>query len=901
MENAGESKDAEARLKSARRYVKRLDRARLEIDARLAVLSRQQGQVSWRFQRNLANPSKAPVTSETERNASIISDISSSVNLYVVLADPSSLAYWLEFMDRRGRSRLVQFWLTIEGFKDPLEAAGQDSVLDHTVEVLDTPVSTGNESTILEDVAFLTEAYFSRPDVSIDVPLKHLAVMKEFSQSSSHSLSTLDARRLRHAIFASQKAVYEQMAEDDWVDFRKSELFLKVITDLSRNTIAPKIHIKRPSSVVPLPPIQRQRQRTAPPGLVRDNSELRSPGLRPLPYLVNGSFTPAIATPSASVSYNPPTFDRTITETKVGFRKASAEDADTSASLSSLPTTPPPIPRRSSHLDYLISGEMQQKGPDRDRLFQEEADTAGEEDEDDVLQSQRMEAIQAALNDIIASDADNRNHMEAPLSPVPQPSTSSSASTAFAYPRDDRFGTPSKLVSRSVEDLRNVNMLGKTSASTRQSRMPLSSNGSPRLSQRASLSKISLSADRSSNLFDDEHVYEDDTGSGKDLPVGPEIVQLAADGDLQLSVEIARLQDKTLELIKQEHLLETLIRQAELTGSETKLRILRRSQISVRREQRTAIFQKAQYEERKEVNRLVPGRTSVRIPSSVITTEDVDGRRQIVRYAIEVKIAGEDGQRLVGWMVARRYNEFWELDRAIRDQSISNPRMSQNLSLVAELPSKKLVPNLSSGFIESRRIGLERYLQVWPKNILCSEAEGLQSLTSSAVLSDIPAVRSFLSRSPVSIRGGVSEITTSSSAARTSLAPHNIVKSLYKTMATSLDEALLGPTMLDLMYTNLSRQLNDVAEGIGASELAGLGGNLLTHAFKGNAVLPTPSPSSAKMHTMQSLGAEPEIGSFTAPICDFFIELFDLKENNWLRRQAIVVILQQFLGGTIER
>jgi hypothetical protein len=40
---------------------------------------------------------------------------------------------------------------------------------------------------------------------------------------------------------------------------------------------------------------------------------------------------------------------------------------------------------------------------------------------------------------------------------------------------------------------------------------------------------------------------------------------------------------------------------------------------------------------------------------------------------------------------------------------------------------------------------------------------------------------------------------------------------------------------------------------------------------------------------------------FTAPICDLFVEIFQLKENNWLRRQAIVIILQQILGGTIER
>lgn len=41
---------------------------------------------------------------------------------------------------------------------------------------------------------------------------------------------------------------------------------------------------------------------------------------------------------------------------------------------------------------------------------------------------------------------------------------------------------------------------------------------------------------------------------------------------------------------------------------------------------------------------------------------------------------------------------------------------------------------------------------------------------------------------------------------------------------------------------------------------------------------------------------------FTAPICDFFVTVFELREkNNWLRRQAILIVLQQVLGGTIER
>jgi sorting nexin-25 len=55
------------------------------------------------------------------------------VNLYTVLSDPSSLAYWLEHMERRFRSRLVQFWLTVEGLKDPLEAAAPDLALDSSI------------------------------------------------------------------------------------------------------------------------------------------------------------------------------------------------------------------------------------------------------------------------------------------------------------------------------------------------------------------------------------------------------------------------------------------------------------------------------------------------------------------------------------------------------------------------------------------------------------------------------------------------------------------------------------------------------------------------------------------------------------------------------------------------
>lgn len=45
-----------------------------------------------------------------------------------------------------------------------------------------------------------------------------------------------------------------------------------------------------------------------------------------------------------------------------------------------------------------------------------------------------------------------------------------------------------------------------------------------------------------------------------------------------------------------------------------------------------------------------------------------------------------------------------------------------------------------------------------------------------------------------------------------------------------------------------------------------------------------------------------EVEPFIKPICDLFLEAFELqKGNSWLRGRAVVVVLHQLLGGTIER
>lgn len=67
----------------------------------------------------------------------------------------------------------------------------------------------------------------------------------------------------------------------------------------------------------------------------------------------------------------------------------------------------------------------------------------------------------------------------------------------------------------------------------------------------------------------------------------------------------------------------------------------------------------------------------------------------------------------------------------------------------------------------------------------------------------------------------------------------------------------------------------------------------------GTSILPsTDIEAEAELLAFENKELEP----FVKPICDLFLETFELnRENNWLRGRAVVVVLHQLLGGTIER
>jgi len=123
-----------------------------------------------------------------------------------------------------------------------------------------------------------------------------------------------------------------------------------------------------------------------------------------------------------------------------------------------------------------------------------------------------------------------------------------------------------------------------------------------------------------------------------------------------------------------------------------------------------------------------------------------------------------------------------------------------------------------------------------------------------------------------------------------------LVRNVYRSVAESIDDMFFGPSMLDVMIQRLTRQ---------AAEFAGIVGSgindedLVAQALNASGKAASEATFSKLPGDLKPIEGET---TFSAPICDLVLAVFELnKKNNWMRRQAIVIILQQVLGGTIER
>lgn len=161
-------------------------------------------------------------------------------------------------------------------------------------------------------------------------------------------------------------------------------------------------------------------------------------------------------------------------------------------------------------------------------------------------------------------------------------------------------------------------------------------------------------------------------------------------------------------------------------------------------------------------------------------------------------------------------------------------------------------------------------------------------------------LRTFLSRDSPFIATHTSAPASKLSAGGHGAFPGKaLVRSVYQSVAESIDDMFFGPSMLDVIIQRLTTQ---------AAEFAGIVGtgvhdeDLVAQALKASGKSTTEDTLSQLPGDLKPLEGETGSSTFSSPICDLMLAVFELdKKNNWLRRQAIVIILQQVLGGTIER
>lgn len=206
------------------------------------------------------------------------------------------------------------------------------------------------------------------------------------------------------------------------------------------------------------------------------------------------------------------------------------------------------------------------------------------------------------------------------------------------------------------------------------------------------------------------------------------------------------------------------------------------------------------------------------------------------------------------WAVPRRYSEFHELHQKLR---MRYPSVRQ-----LEFPRRRMMMKLQKDFLQKRRVALETYLQ---QLLLLPEVCRSRDL------------RAFLSQQALLPHGAPASDGETK----------DIVSRIYNSVADGMDDFLGNITMLDQLST--------------------AGQNLISAATN---QLTGPEPALATEDAMTAAEAEAELNAFEdrelepfiKPICDLFLEAFELNRgNNWLRGRAVVVVLHQLLGGTIER
>ncbi|KIW85562.1 hypothetical protein Z517_00954 [Fonsecaea pedrosoi CBS 271.37] len=741
-------------------YLRRLEMAKRVLDQKIAKLT-QTGPVPPAA---LPQLDSRPIPASKPREWSMVE----------IMHTASGLSYFMEYMDRQNRMSLVQFWVVVDGFRNPLE--------DDFGDELNPGIQQSWTDADRMDIAQISEKYMLKEELNI--PQESRDAIKAFL-AAGRKATPQQYRAARTAILAAQSAVLEELETRHLPNFRKSDLYYKFLASAEAAAARPR------------------QQSTG--NLAEGNGQVGAETTR--------APTQAMTRSSSQLAIR-----------NKDLRRAAVSSSDVRSLASSKLFEDGDLAKRSSGSTPLFDD-----GYDTDPLAHSTNSLGHESLNGESLdQRQVIENMEAAMNNIM---------------------TDSPMDETMGYDDDTLFGSPVSVTKSSKNfDSPRSSLDIPSSEQANKPKPSLATLGLVNTSSRIGVFTDNDLFPDEEKFIEDEYVDNDDSkGDGVD----EDEIHEAAPGDLGLAEAITALNNDIERLVAQESVVDTLTRKAELTNNVAELRILNKSKSSLQREIRRKELQRQQYIVQESDNSLY-GRSSISIKSVVVGKED-DGR-EFALYVIEVQRQAGDQMPAAAWAIPRRYSEFHELHQRLRRRYPS----TRNL----EFPRRRVVMKLQKQFLQNRRLALEHYLQqLLQMPDVCRSRE----------------LRSFLSQSSIKSHQDTSKESNA----------QDIVTRIYNSVTEGMDEFLGNVSVLD--------QLSVAGQNLISAATNQLGMNQAD-------IVPLEPGPVAEAEAELAAFEDKELEPFVKPICDIFLETFELNRgNNWLRGRAVIVVLHQLLGGTVER